>query len=119
MPLPTLVPPKAPSVGATAEPKLNLRETEFGDGYTERSPNGLNHLREAWELKFELLTAAQSATLRAFLQERGGYKAFLYTPPGEPSPMRVICRKWKRTFDEADRQTVTLSLEQDFGLANE
>lgn len=116
MALATFAPPKAPSVGATAEPKIKLFEAEFGDGYTQRRPAGLNHIRETYELKFELLTAAESASIRAFLQARGGAEAFLYTPPGEAAPMRVTCKKWKRTFDEADRQTITLTIEQDFGL---
>ncbi|WP_020185068.1 phage tail protein [Methylopila sp. 73B] len=118
MALATFTPPKAPSVGASAEPKIKLFEAEFGDGYTQRSAAGLNHIRESWELKFELLTAAESAAIRTFLQARGGVEAFLYTPPGEATPIRVTCKKWKRTFDEADRQTITLTIEQDFGLAS-
>jgi phage-related protein len=118
MALQTFTPPKAPSVGASAEPKIKLFEAEFGDGYTQRSPAGLNHIRETWDLKFELLTAAESASIRAFLNARGGgVEAFLYTPPGEAAPVRVIAKKWKRTFDETDRQTITLTLEQDFGFA--
>lgn len=117
MTLQTLTPPVKPSVGASAEPKIKLFEAEFGDGYTQRSAAGLNHIRETWELKFELLSATESASIRTFLQARGAVEAFLYTPPGEAAPVRVTCKKWKRTFDEADRQTITLTLEQDFGLA--
>lgn len=118
MAVPTFIPPKAPSVGASTEPKISLFENEFGDGYTQRSPKGLNHVRETAELKFELLTASQSVAVRAFLQERGGYKPFLYTLPGETTPLRFICKKWKRAFEEGDLQTITLTLEQDFSIAS-
>lgn len=118
MALPTFSPPVAPSAGLAVEPKLNLFKSEFGDGYTQASPAGLNHIRDVAELKFEMMTSLQAAGLVAFLRERGGYQPFLWTAPDEDTPRRWTCAKWKHVRDEAGRSTVTATLEQDFGLAS-
>lgn len=117
MALQTLTLPVSPSTGLSAEPKVNLFENEFGDGYTQRSPKGLNHIRDVLELKLELMTALEAAGVIAFLRARGGYQPFLWTPPGEATPRRWTCAKWKHVRDEANRNTITFTLEQDFGLA--
>ncbi|HVI28108.1 phage tail protein [Hansschlegelia sp.] len=118
MALPTFNPPVPPSAGLSNEPKINLFANEFGDGYTQRSPKGLNHIRDMPELKFELLTSVQAAGVVAFLRERGGYKPFLYTLPDETTAKRWTCAKWKHTRDEAGRNTITATLEQDFSIAS-
>lgn len=118
MALPIFTPPVLPSAGLANEPKINLFKAEFGDGYTQASPAGLNHIRDTAELKFELLTSLQAAGLVAFLRERGGYKPFLWTLPDEATPKRWICAKWKHVRDEEGRSTITATFEQDFGLAS-
>ncbi|RXF69234.1 phage tail protein [Hansschlegelia zhihuaiae] len=118
MALLTFIPPVAPSARLPVEPKINLRKAEFGDGYTQASPAGLNHIRDVAELKFEMMTSLQAAGVIAFLRERGGYQPFLYTLPDDASPKRWTCAKWKHVRDETGRNTITATFEQDFGISS-
>jgi len=34
-----------------------------------------------------------------FLKARGGVESFDWTPRGELSPRKFVCRKWSRKFD--------------------
>src|SRR5690606_29261995 len=43
--IPTFDPPFAPSPGAQNKPEIKILQAEFGDGYSQPTPNGLNHIR--------------------------------------------------------------------------
>ena len=91
MTLPTFTPPCNPSPGFTNTPEIKIRKTEFGDGYTQESPAGLNHVRVSRSRPFRGMysrrTNAISAII-AFFTERGGTKPFSYAFPHDP------VRKW-------------------------
>lgn len=114
MTLPTFSPIVAPSPGTRVAPKLSLLEAEFGDGYTQSAPNGLNHRKETMTLRWDGLTEAQFIALRDFFRERGGYKSFYYQPRGEAQPMKWRCKDWSG----ADRSpwSFEAKLEQSFTL---
>lgn len=42
MVLPTFIPPVGPSPGTSHKPTVNLWEAEFGDGYSQPTPKGIN-----------------------------------------------------------------------------
>jgi phage-related protein len=66
MALETFSPSIAPSPGTGFTPVIKLREADFGDGYSQSSPDGLNHIKMKVELSWRGLTAAQLSELRSF-----------------------------------------------------
>lgn len=94
MALPTFAPDPAPSPNPQAAPVVKLRKVEFGDGYTQSSPDGLNHIRETVELEWPALTLAQKDALDAFFRARGGYQSFLYQPWGFSAALKWTCADW-------------------------
>jgi len=94
MALPTFKPDVAPSPGTGHNPEISLRKADFGDGYTQASPQGLNHIRQIVSLKWDGLTLDQMDQLRAFFEERGGYKSFWYQPYGFTTLMKWTCEEW-------------------------
>ncbi|PVA06108.1 phage tail protein [Thalassorhabdomicrobium marinisediminis] len=114
MALQTFAPSIAPSPAGTITPQVNLRTAEFGDGYTQAGPAGLNHIREVVALKWNGITPAQREELEAFFRAHGGYKAFLYQPYGFATPVRWTCKEWSSTTKTP--QTFTAKLRQDFSF---
>ncbi len=66
MALTTFTPPIAPTLGTKHAPKVNLLKAEFGDGYSQAAPNGLNHTAHEISLRWGALTEAQFGTIRQF-----------------------------------------------------
>ncbi|MEH6647977.1 phage tail protein [Sulfitobacter sp.] len=94
MPLPTFAPPAAPSLRTQHSPEISLNEAAFGDGYSQSSPRGLNHIRNMITLRWDGLAPEEMVTIRAFFEHLGGWQAFLYQPHGMPAPLKWTCKEW-------------------------
>lgn len=94
MTLVTFSPSIAPSPGTSHKFKVNLFEAEFGDGYTQAMPRGLNHIRRTVSLRWDGLTEFQMAELISFFEGQGGYRPFWYQPRGFVAALKWTCREW-------------------------
>ena len=83
-----------PEQGATTEFKPRILAAQFGDGYEQRVPDGINTTLAKWGVKFIVpITIGQE--IETFLKDRGASSSFTWTPPGE-TEIVVVCRSWKR-----------------------
>lgn len=85
-------PDPPPSPGTEDKPEFKLLESEFGDGYTQSAPEGLNHIRRVLTLTWDLLLPAQSAAMMTFIRNRKGTDPFYYTPSDETDPVLWTCK---------------------------
>ena len=97
MPLATLNPTINPSPGTQMKPKIALYKAEFGDGYTQLSPKGLNHIKQTLTLRWDGLTKAQMEGFKAFFEDKGGYRPFYYQPRDQNVPLKWTCSEWSIT----------------------
>lgn len=118
MTLPVFTPPVSPTAGLQDKPEIKLRKADFGDGYTQPTPDGLNHIRSVVTLEFGLLEPAEKEAIVNFLQARGGSEPFTYTIPGSASATRFTCNDWQVTALGASLFNVSATLRQDFGNAS-
>ncbi len=70
-----------PDDEASCDGEMRLRKSSMGDGYVQVSSDGLNPDSQTWALTFGGL-AEEVALPLAFIRRHGGYRAFLWTPPG-------------------------------------
>lgn len=91
---PTTVPGPSYPIEKTAEPRI--KKVEFGDGYTQEAPDGLNYNLYTWGLNWETLTQTEKTTMENFLVARKGYETFLWSDPSAIQ-YRVKCRSWSVT----------------------
>jgi phage-related protein len=116
MSLDTFNPPIPPSPGTERGQTVAILKAEFGDGYTGRIPDGLNHIRRTLQLKWELLTPAHAKAITDFMLAHKGTTPFLYTPSDEDTPVQWTCEEWDDTGADSGFRSVTAKLEQDFSL---
>lgn len=100
MALPTFTPPIGPSPGTAFKPQIKILEAEFGDGYSQPTPDGLNNVRETVELKWDALTQAQMNTINNFFVARKGAQPFYYKPSGVSTTLKWTCKEWSRSFND-------------------
>ena len=117
MTLPTFNPPCAPSPGLTDTPEIKILKSEFGDGYTQASSQGLNHIRQVVEATWDVLDRAERDQIIAFFKERAGYQPFYYRMPHDDAETKWTVETWSDTVISAGYHRVAATFRQSFSLA--
>ena len=113
MPLPTFSPSPGPSPGTSTKPEIKILEAEFGDGYSQPTPDGLNHIRDVVELAWDGLTDSEMTAIYGFFRARGGTQPFYFRPIGEPAPLKWTCKEFARNKSQGVWK-VSATLRQSF-----
>lgn len=102
-----------PTYGFVKSSAPNVRAIQFGSGYQQRAQFGINQNPKNYQLTFEV-SETDADTIEAFLDARGAVENFDFTPPGESSSSKFICREWSKSIPYLNRATVTATFEQVF-----
>lgn len=106
-------------VGTRKQVAFNTLRAQFGDGYSQRVVNGLNNVRETWNVIFDNLTIADATTIETFIRDQEGVTSFDWTPPGEASPRKFICTPDSFNVTPAVGgvvETLTMTFQEEFDL---
>lgn len=117
MPLPTFIPPIAPSPGTTDKPEFKVLTADFGEGYTQSAGDGVNNVRRVLSLTWETLLPAQAAVITDFIKARRGFGIFYYTPSNETKALKWTCNDFSDKRGEGGLRTVSATFRQSFNLA--
>lgn len=100
------------SFDLTKTPKL--LEAPFGDGYSQRSADGINNTKQMWNLTFNKESSIID-DIESFLDTKMGTGlSFTFTPPRK-TEIRVICRSIKRSEPSYNTSSLVVTFEQVFG----
>lgn len=113
MALKTFNPPVGPSPGTAHKPQVKILDAEFGDGYSQPTPDGINHIKNTVSLKWDALTYEQMEEIHTFFFEHGGTKPFYFRPFGHRTSSKWTCREFAPKTDEGIWQ-YTAELVQSF-----
>lgn len=98
--------------------KGNMLEAQFGQGFRQVARDGINSSIDLYKLEFAMLEGATRIAMLDFLQTFWYDKIFLWTPLGEPTPL-----KWRIDKDSiteipvsSSATTVSFSITQQFDL---
>lgn len=108
---PSTVQPTFPVKTST---KMRLRKAKFGDGYSQRSEDGINAEAVSWSLVFENLTTAEKDTVVNFLKAEKGVNVFFWTPPQTATQYKVTCEEWDAELVDAGYWSVTATFNREF-----
>jgi len=77
-------PPHQASPGRSVT--FKVLESEFGDGYEQAAADGINNIRESWDLVWQNEDQVDVDFLTTFFDDLAGHKTFFWIPPGEVTP---------------------------------
>ena len=97
--------------GATLNKKPRVLAAAFGDGYSQRTGDGINIALEDWSVTFSARTNSERDTILAFLEARNGIEAFDWTSP-RGTVGKFICPEWTYVPNNAAISTVTAKFTQ-------
>ena len=103
-----------PSYGTRKTVQPRVTATKFGDGYEQRTANGINTMPRKYDLIFENKPNDVADALEAFLTARGGLESFDWMPPRETQHGRFVCRGWDVTPTSPRTRSITCSFEEVF-----
>ena len=98
-------------VNETKNPRV--LKAQFGDGYQQRTADGINTIVRQWNLTF-INTTANIADIDSFLTTAGGVDSFDWTPP-HGSAGKFICEAWTRGKDSYGLDSLTATFIEVFG----
>ena len=116
MTISTFTPPIQPSVGAQRKPQLKILSADFGDGYSQEAGDGLNYIRDVFELNWEVLTPTQSDAIESFLLAQGGITPFFWLAPGDATPRKFTCKDWEVTYLRVGLRSIKATFRQSFNI---
>ena len=96
----------APLTALKAKNKPRKLESTFGDGYSQRTADGINTNPREWNLSFAFASEATMDLIDDFFETRGGATSFTWIPPGKPEGT-FICPEWDRLYEEKTRTIIT------------
>lgn len=106
----------SPEYGTEMKMKARVLEMKFGDGYSQRAADGINPQETTFPLVFNNLSSSDANTILTFLEARGGYDAFSWTPPRTTTSLKWICREWSWKPEAGDLVTISATFERVFDL---
>ena len=105
-----------PVLGTAGETRSRVLETTFGNGYTQRIADGLNHLQQFTTVRWTHKTEEQWHQVRDFLRPKLGTEVFLYTEFGESTPRKWVCTELKGPVPEhGNLYTFSAKFREEFG----
>ena len=112
----TFTPPINPSQKSTPKKvKPRVNKIAFGDGYEQRSGDGINNIIRTRTLFFEALTESQKDTIETFLEAREGKEQFFYTLPDESTQRQWVCEEWDISSNN-NIYNLSMKIKEDFTI---
>lgn len=108
----TFTPPYAPSYGSGDDTEIKMLSNDFGDGYKQDTPDGLNNQVETWNLAWNDISDANAASIMSQLKGFNGGPFEWTTPTGETKTF--TCVNPKRVFTKYQTCNVTATFIQNF-----
>lgn len=86
------------SLDSSIEVKYATLSAQFGDGYEQVAPLGINRKSKVWNITYRNMNPANAATILNFLDSVEGYLTIYATPRGETE------QKWRLVPDSLQIQ---------------
>lgn len=106
MPILTFSPAYAPTE-STQKPEFKLLEAEFGDGYSQSAPDGMNHIRQVATLSWDVLNVAQADYIENWIVTHKGTDPFLWRLSDDPVVRKWTCKDYSRKRGTPNSITAT------------
>lgn len=104
----------SPTYGAQKTSQPKVRQTQFGDGYSQRISFGLNQNPKQWSLTWEV-SETDADTIEAFLDARAADGAsFDWAPPDSATTYKWTCYNWSKSIPYLNRATIQATFTQVF-----
>jgi phage-related protein len=101
-----------PDYGAASSVTPTVLTAQFGDGYSQDQPLGINFMPQVWTLQFNK-EPCEADEIFNFLMNLGGYQRFWWTPPRQEFALKFkTTGKISKTETDAGQTTIGVTFTQ-------
>lgn len=106
-----------PDYRAKEKPEIRMLQARQGDGYQQRTPDGINNVRRRWPgLTWERPEDDARVVYDFLFTHAASGAAFWWTPPDVSMPVKVWCLAVERDFPSYGTTKVSADFEEVFDL---
>lgn len=92
--------------------------SQFGNGYEQRTPDGINTKLDTWNIQYENLSTTEKNTVLAVFDAVAGWDVITWTPFGEASSKKFRLEDgYSFTPKSGDLYDISATLKQIFDVA--
>ncbi|MDI1362508.1 phage tail protein [Methylotenera sp.] len=100
------------SPSSTKTKGFNIHTSQFGNGYREDAPLGINYAMEKWDISYEMLNATDRNAIIAVIEASGGWDIINWTAPGGTAKRYKMTKDGYSETRMAATYTIKFKLEQ-------
>lgn len=115
MPLDVFAPVLNPSTTSTRAVRARVNSAQFGDGYSQRSMDGLNTTPRTYNANWTGMASTDADTIEAFFAAHT-VTPFLWQPPLDTVQRKWIAGNWSRGYPGGDSASLTATFVEVFDL---
>ena len=111
--------PLTTKISQSSSKTTNFRTliSKFGNGYEQRTPDGINTKEDTWSIQYENLSTADKDTVVAAFDAVGGWDYITWTPFGDSSQKRFkLDQGYTLTPKSGNLFNISVSLVQVFDV---
>lgn len=108
----TFIPVRPPTTRSTTKITPRVRRVDYGDGYSDVRPDGLNTMLEVVTAVWVQPTTDAVDAMEAFFRAKMGAVPFWYKMPWNDTAKLWRAKEWGRGFDEDPHETYTVTFEE-------
>lgn len=105
-----------PSYGTDMSEEPRIRKVQYGDGYSQRSNDGLNAVRQRWTVVWAGIKRTEAETLRLFFKGEKGTGIITWTPFDQSEELKFTAGAFRSTPASANTTDCSVILTQEFDL---
>lgn len=102
-----------PTYGAAGDLEPRVFKSQFGEGYQQRTADGLHPLARKWNVEFADRNLTDANAIDAFFAAANGVLSFTWTPPSGVVG-QWLCPKWNRVAAGYNNWTISAAFEEVF-----
>jgi len=106
--------PLEPTRASSRSVTPRFLRADLGDGYDQRSGDGIQTIREEWSVTFSALDQTSADLIIAFFEGLEGYQKFTWIPFRQSVAKKFVCSEWSESFPGNNLTTVTATFRQVF-----
>ena len=104
--------PFAVSWSTTVKTEYSVLSADFGDGYAQRSPNGMNPRKQTWEMGFDKRNNDEIQQIVDWFDLRMGSWPFQFQPENRRELLTVVCTGHNVTIEDNGHKTLRATVEE-------
>lgn len=104
------------SISSNNTNTTKVLRADFGDGYTQRAADGLNNIKQEWNVTWAGIPDATAQNIIDFFEARGGWESFQWTDPIDSIDKLYVCEEWSRSPVSGSHQTINAVFREVFDL---